>query len=323
MVLGKWSLTVPDDEKNRYDQPSRYKDAKPSAAEPVKPGVGTAGGSPNALVPVPSVPAWQARPVPEVAIFHARFGLGGGNRRKATRLVNDIGIATDVLNANTQFTKAAEALEIARNVAESAHARREFLPLRMTQERLGLEQQLFKATSDVEAAREEVQEQRVDRERHRQLATEDYEIAKLKKKAQKLEASARIAAAAAQLANAPLLGAARSESELFQAKEEAFRHQADAESERRRWNEERRKRGEVVPPEEKDTMPPTLARHYATEHEVKENLNAAALRAQAIREQAVREGRDISPDEIEELDILENAAIAAEQSIRRGGASDI
>jgi hypothetical protein len=69
-------------------------------------------------------------------------------------------------------------------------------------------------------------------------------------------------------------------------------------------------------------MPEPLARHFATEREVRHSTNEAGRRAQAIRARATAQGRELTDIEVEEIDMLENAATAAEGSIRRGEASD-
>jgi len=65
-----------------------------------------------------------------------------------------------------------------------------------------------------------------------------------------------------------------------------------------------------------------LGDYLKTEAEVRRARSAAARVADTIRNAAAAEGRALTPQEQELLDMYEGAAAAAEEQIRRGGAAD-
>ena len=65
-----------------------------------------------------------------------------------------------------------------------------------------------------------------------------------------------------------------------------------------------------------------LGDYIKTETEVRRARSTAARVADAIRNAATAEGRDLTSQEVELLDMYESAAAAAEEHIRKGGAAD-
>ncbi len=92
--------------------------------------------------------------------------------------------------------------------------------------------------------------------------------------------------------------------------------QADAEGRRAELADQR------ATPSEVGEMPEALRQHLAAELEVNRNRTPALQLAQEIRERAAAAKRPLTPEEAEIVDLLESAAAGAEDSIRRGAASD-
>jgi hypothetical protein len=79
----------------------------------------------------------------------------------------------------------------------------------------------------------------------------------------------------------------------------------------------------AVEPAPEDQVPDVLRRHLAEQDEVKVNRAEAARRVTAIHERAAADGRDITDDEQDEIDAIQEALARAEAEIRQGGASDL
>jgi hypothetical protein len=318
---------APHNRHGRYGGPNKYERKAGSGPERVAEPTGNA----NLPVPVNSVPSldfqptgdWLARRPSDTPTYLPTLGESWRGRRQGQRLINDLRTATAVANAGAEYHKAAERLEEARQSVELTAQRRNLLPLRAAHERFQLEQHLAKAETAFEMIKDSREQQRIDHARQRDLDQSDFELARLQREADKQELAARIAAAEAQLSYAPQIGQRRGEAELARTETEALRHQADVEAERRRLGQELRKRRQADEPDDRDEMPEPLARHFATERRVKRNTNDAARRAQDVRDRAAAKGRELTDAELEEIDMLVDAASAAEGSIRRGEASDL
>lgn len=76
-------------------------------------------------------------------------------------------------------------------------------------------------------------------------------------------------------------------------------------------------------PAPEDRTPDALRRHLAEEDEVRDNRAEADRRVNAICDRAAAEGRDITEDERDEIDAVQEALARAETEIRQGGASDL
>jgi hypothetical protein len=300
---------------NKYDARNRYEaGAASSAAEP-------------SSLPVPAImpPAaggpWKARGTPNVALYDPILGDTRRRRRDAAQLVTDVGTATTVAEAGVRFVQSLGRLEEARQDLEQVHERRSLAPLKAEQERLALGEELIKGRNAFEAVLDTQQVERVDRERRRRLDAEDFENTRLRKEAERLEAEARIRTAEAQMSLAAEIGKRRAAADLHAADEAMFRNEAAAETERRRRDEARQKRVQASPPEGPE-MPEPLARHYATEQRVQTSRRRAERLIQETLQRAEAEGRELTDDEIEDIDALKNAAAGAEDTIRRGDATD-
>ena len=80
---------------------------------------------------------------------------------------------------------------------------------------------------------------------------------------------------------------------------------------------------EPAPTEPRDDAAEVFARHIRTEETVKRSRSAADKRIDAIYARAAAERRQLTDDEIEEVDALGDAAKAAESELRRSAASDL
>jgi hypothetical protein len=268
-----------------------------------------------------SVGEWPNRPTPPVVNWQPRLPANWMDRWAARRLTQGFDLSSEVVQAGTRFYEAAQRLEKARQDLELAHARRALLPLQIAHERLVLEQALGKAMADLEAVQADLLTQRAWRTHRQLLSDEEFRLEVLRRQAERQELEGRMAVASAQAAFAAKIGQRRGEAELHRSQEGRFRAQMAAERERNRRDEERGRSRDAEPAG--DEMPEPLRRHYATEQEVHANVTEAQRRAQAIRDRAAAQRRNLTNEEIEEIDALEDAAQAAADSIRRGAASDL
>jgi hypothetical protein len=302
---------VARDRRNRYSEPAGDNRGQQEGRYPAP-----------AVIPERSAGEWPNRPTPAVVSWEPQPPTNWLERWEAKKLQRSFDIATDVVRAGTRLYRASEELEHARQDLELAHAKRASLPIRILNERLMFERELAKGLGALEAARADLESQRSWRSRQKWLDDQDFQIQILRREAERRELEARIAAASAQAITAAEIGRNQGEADLHKAHEAALRAQVSAERERNRRDEERDRR-KASEPAVLDDMPEHLRRHYATQREVNRTYADARHRAQAIRDLAAAQGRDSTSDEMEAIDALEDAAAAAEDSIRRGDASDL
>jgi hypothetical protein len=92
---------------------------------------------------------------------------------------------------------------------------------------------------------------------------------------------------------------------------------------RRDMKAERQQRQPTAADRPTEDAPEAFGRYWATEQEVRRNRSAADERVEAIYRRAAAERRQLSDDELEEVDALTNAASGAEGEIRRRAAGDL
>lgn len=226
-----------DNGQSRYSGPNKYQ--RENRSDHTNAAEATSTRSTN--LPVPATPTldltqagdWRARRPPEAATYLPSLGESWRSRSQGRQLAEAFHTATNGANAGTQYYKALERFEEAKQDLELAHQRRGLVPLKVARERLHHEQQLLQAVAGFDAVKEARELQRIDQARQRQLDQDDFEIAQLRRRAERQEQAARIAAAEAQLAYAQRVGQQRGEAELYRAEEEALRNHASAEGERR------------------------------------------------------------------------------------------
>lgn len=302
-----------------------------------------AAGKGSALTPYTGT-SLPARPTPTVPLPYIDTRM---SRRRLAKMTDNIAGMTAATDAATRLYTSLAALETARQQLEQTHAARGHLPLiieaqrlallaeiargqselasvlgdlrqrRLEREqhaallpleterlRLALEQDHTRARAEIEAQRAETAELRARRERRLQLDEEEFQI-------RRMELAARRAAAEAKLREATALAELRGRADRHRAEADAHRTLAEAEKLRR-----------SAMGSNGEGMPEHLRQHLAAELEIKRNRAPAAQLAQAIRDRAKAEGRDLSVDEVELIDLYESAAAAAEETIRRAAASD-
>ncbi len=285
-----------------------------------------------------------ARPAPSVPLPYMDSRT---SRRRLVKQTEHSSAMAAAIDAATRVYTSLASLEFARQEAERVHAARRHLPIFVETERttllagllratadltairVGLEQQrlehdqqrqlapaqterlrlaleddLAQAQADAEGRRAELADQRARRDRQRQLEEQEFEI-------KQMELAARRRAAETQLRHAASLAELRGDAERHKAQAEAHRTRAEAEKLRR-----------SATPSEVGEMPEALRQHLAAELEVNRNRTPALQLAQEIRERAAAAKRPLTPEEAEIVDLLESAAAGAEDSIRRGAASD-
>ena len=274
-----------------------------------------------AVLPERSVSVWPNRPPPAEVNWQPPVPATWFGRLDAQAHTKNFTAAAELAQAGTRFFQASQSLEQARQELEHTHARRALLPLVVAHERMVLQTALAKALGDFEAVQTDLAGQRARRTHQQWLADDDFHIQTLRREAERRELEARIAMAGAQASFAAQIGQRRGEAGLHQARGQAFRAQVGAEHEQGQRDDARDRRR--APVGSHNGMSEVLGQAYATEREVHVTHAEADRRAQAIRDHAAAQGRDLTDDELEEMDMLEDAAAAAEGSIRRGEASDL
>jgi hypothetical protein len=321
---------------NEHDRPGRL-------AVTILPPIGKSGSN-QAVAPY-SGAGLPARPTPSVPLPHMDSRM---SRRQLVRLTENLSATAAATDAATRLYTSLGALEFARQEAERVHAARRHLPILVETERttlfagllraqadldtvrgaleqgrieheqqhqlapaqterlcLALEHDLAQAQADADARRAELADQRARRDRQRQIEEQEFEI-------KQLELAARRRAAETQLRHTASLAELRGDAERHKAQAEAYRTRAEAEKLRR-----------SSMPSETGAVPETLREHLAAELEINRNRTPALQLAAEIRDRAAGEKRPLTPEEAEIVDLLESAAAAAEDSIRRGAASDL
>jgi hypothetical protein len=115
------------------------------------------------------------------------------------------------------------------------------------------------------------------------------------------------------------LAAAEHQIELLNRKSEKLEAKARIKNAKRALKDAGKKKREAPV----DDTPEEFRRHWQTEQRVRENRSEAQRRVAEIYDTARRERRNLSPDEIEEMDALADAAEAAEADVRRRAASGL
>jgi hypothetical protein len=300
-------------------------------------------GSDQAVVPYTGT-GLPPRPAPSVPLPYMDSRM---SRRQLVKLTAHLLTTAAATDAATRLYSSFGALEFARQGAERIHAARRHLPILVETERttllagllraqgaldavrwelgqrraeheqqqllappqterlrLALDDDLAQAQADAEARRAEQADQRARRDRQRQLEEQEFEI-------KQIELTARRRAAETQLRHAASIAELRGDAERHKAQAEAHRTRAEVDKLRR-----------SATPSENGVMPEALRQHLAAELEINRNRTPALQLAAEIRDRAAAAKRPLTPEEAEIVDLLESAAAAAEDSIRRGAASD-
>ena len=301
--------------RSRYDKPNKYAEERPSAGTNLLPAV-----VPPTVARLPT-DQFQPRNSPMPAVYTPLIGESRRGRRRGKQLVEDLQTASEVHEAARGYEESLTKLEEAHQHRELVQLRRAQLPAKIELENLAIGRELLAAHTAFEAKVEKQQDERTDRERHRLLDREDFETQLADRRAARLEAQARAAAAEEYAVHAAEIGQRRAEADLHKATEAALGKEADAEAERNRRDQQRQRRRQAQAPEGPD-LPEPLARHYATERKVQTSRKRAEELAETVRQRAAAANRDLTDDEVEEIDALLSAAAGAEDTIRRGDATD-
>jgi hypothetical protein len=289
--------------------------------------------APAATAGLPTIPAPRAqppavRPTPDVAMYTPGITGGWRDRFRARKYAERLDEAVGVAQAGTRFHQAAERFEESVQSLEYTHKKRVLIDDKVAQEQLELRKQIAQSLMALDDMRSDHETKRVDQARRQTLGEEDFEIARLRLQKEKEDLQAGIDAAGARRVLDRQIVEQRTQVEIARAEEELLRTRAQAERHRTRlqeekYRQEREKWRDAGAAPLADDMPEALRRPMETAREVKRSTKYAEDQAQRIRDRAARENRELTVEEIEELDVLEDAARVAEDSIRRGFASDI
>jgi hypothetical protein len=299
--------------RNEYDIPNEYEQ------EPR----GTSTSVPSAAsVPRPSVDAFQPRNLATAALYTPTLGGTRRDRRRAEDHIEGLHIANQVAGAAEILEQGLTKLEEAHQQRELVQLRRMQLPAKIEAENLELGHKLLQGRTDFEAMAEQQHEERVKRDRLRQIKAEDFAATMHRKRAERLEAEARERSAAAYAAHAEEIGRRQAEAAFHKASETAFEKEADAETQRRRRDQERHRRGQATS-EQSEDVPEDLRGPLATERTMAQSREWVMAKIAQIKKRAQAEGRPLSPQELEQIDQYQDALEEGEASIRRRGASDL
>jgi hypothetical protein len=265
--------------------------------------VTTSGKLPGIQQPV----ALPIRPAPSVAPF---FSQGFIARWKGRAVAKNLDVGSTVKEAARRYLATSEAAEAAQQAAELQFERRRSLPMVAEAERATVLATLTRAAMALEAAQYEREQRSVDYLHQQHVDALQWQSTVLGLKTEFATSQAR-------------------QRRQQQIEEEDHRiemmqrdlAQLDLIAEiTDRIAAARRKRAETAPA---DNTPEEFRRAWATEERVRVNRSEAEIRIDAIYARARAEVRDLTQDEIEEVDALVNTADAAEDTIRRGAASDL
>jgi hypothetical protein len=226
------------------------------------------------LRPGETVPAARGGPADGGDFGWIRTGIL--DRMRNRRLARALEEHTAGLKLTTEYTHQAARYEEARQALALARERASLLPLATERDRERLKHELVAAQLELEALLQE-------RQRAVEIADADHKIALIARKAEKLEAKARVKEAKRALKQAG-----------------------------------KKPKGQSAA----DDMPEEFRRHWQTEQDVHRNRSESDARIAAIYDRARAERRNLSAEEIEEVDALANAADGAESEVRRRAASD-
>jgi hypothetical protein len=295
---------------NKYDRPNKYEEAEPAGTTPARQGSSasaSAGMTEN----------WPVRSNPGAPSYQPALGETGRGRRRAEKLRGDLSTAALVADAGSAFNQALTRLEDSAQRLEEVQERRRLIPLKIEKEKFEIGKAVIDARSDFEGALDQQEEKRIDQHRRRQLDAEDFEIVRLEKQAARLELEARIAAANAEAVYSGDIGRRKAQAELHKAEGEALRQEADAARQRQHRDQA------STPPGDTDDVPPDLRAPLATARKVARTREWVDRKIAEIKLRAETERRQLTPEDFERIDQLNDAAANGEASIRRSGASDV
>lgn len=296
------------DIENEYEQPD---DSRKPGAPVTAPTV----------VPKPSTDAFQPRRLSTPAIYTPTLGGRRRDRRDAEDHIRALQIATQVAGAAEGYEKGLTTLIEANQQRELAEQRRTQIPAKIELENLEIGKQVLQLRDEFAAAVDAQRDEQVKRDRLRQIKSEDFEATLADRRAAKLAAQARELMAEQSRARAAETAQRKADADLHRASSEAFEKEAEAETQRRRRDQERHRRTQAA--DGNEDIPPDLQQPLATERTVSTAREWVDRRIAQIRRRALQEHRELTPEELEQIQQLLDAAEAGEDSIRRRGASDL
>lgn len=302
--------------RNKYDKPNKYESERKHAGTSAPPAVAPA------VITKPAIDQFQPRNLPTPALYNPTLGGRRRDQRQAQEHIRALQTANQIAGAAAVLVEGLTKFEETHQRHELVQLRRGQLPAKIEHENLSLGGELLQARTEFEAKVEKQQDERVDRERIRELEREDFETLRADRRAARLEAQARALAAEQNLARASETGQRKAEAAFHKAAEEAFEAAADAESQRRRRDQERHKRGQAAD-DQTDDMPADVRAPLRVVRTVAKTREWAEREEARIRAPFEAAGQPLSREATEEIDQIWDAIQEAESSIRRRGASDL
>lgn len=268
------------------------------------------------LVPAsPSLTAVPAARVPDVTEYARELPVRWGDRRLARRQLQGLELSTELQRRTKDHVEAFDAKEEAKRKALANQARFAVeLPLAVERHKRECQTQVVEACRVYAAAVDRYREERVDHGRHAVIRAKQFRNQLLRLDIEEEELLSGLARAGEVSEREADARASAAEVRVARNLAEAGEHRAREEGHRRKFGGSGNRQ---------DGFSPTMREHLARSEAIGGDRRATQARIDAVYLRAARQGRQLTEDELEEVDVLRDSLKASEREHRTTAAADL